>query len=72
MKTINIEQTFWEKDHIRIVPNLLKSLLLFNTNLKLHDPDTGKVITINARRIAEVCEYDQKHDEYVFPVSICS
>ena len=72
MKTINIEQTFWEKDHMRILPVILKHMLLHNTDLRLHDPDTGKVITLNARRIAEVCEYDQKHDEYVFPVSICS
>ena len=72
MRTINIEQTFWEKDHMRILPVILKHMLLYNTDLRLHDPDTDKVITLNARRIAEVCEYDPQHDEYVFPVSICS
>lgn len=72
MKTITIEQTFWEKDHLALPANILKDLLKNNFRVQYKDPDTNKSISCTARKIAEVCEYYPQYDEYVFPISICS
>lgn len=65
---IRFYETFWEKDFLRINPDVLRELLMADATFEVHDPATKKVISYHAHDLLNVIEYDKEHNEYVFPV----
>lgn len=68
MITIKFFETFWEKTHLRINPDMLRELLMTDATFSVEDPDTNKIINYHAHDLLDVIEYDKEHNEYVFPI----
>lgn len=68
---IRFYETFWEKDFLRINPDVLRELLLADATLEIHDPATNKVISYHAHDLLNIIKYDEEYHEYAFPVLLC-